>query len=445
MIEHKIPTIVLALLLLLVHNISSGDVNSDECPLKVTLQLTCGARPEVPPTQQVAQLNLGQQSSVAQADSEVEMQESDPNELLEGLVATPKVVRRAVERIEPSLVTIESFGGVSTRSGQIGGIRRQGEGNTTGLVISADGYVMTSLFNFIQQPQRITVKTSDGVRRVAELVGRDETRNLCLLKIEGVLNLPVPEFVPESKIQVGQFAISVGVGFGDANTAISTGIVSAKNRIGGRAIQTDANISPANYGGPLLDIEGRVIGICVPLVPGGTSAGAGVEWYDSGIGFAISIVDNQSLIERLKRGESIEPGFIGIRPVFTAQTNGAKVSEVTPDSPAEQADVRVNDIVIRIDEHQVVDQVSMQQIVNRYAAGDLIKLTVLRNPHAIEPKDSEADGSENSKDTGNSDATQKSEDKPNAEQAETELTDPDSLDDWIEVEIEIKLGKRPKT
>ena len=66
--------------------------------------------------------------------------------------------------------------------------------------------------------------------------------------------------VDESKIKVGQWAISLGVGYGDTSPAMSTGIISAKNRIGGRAIQTDANISPANYGGPLVDIEGTRAG-----------------------------------------------------------------------------------------------------------------------------------------------------------------------------------------
>ena len=74
---------------------------------------------------------------------------------------------------------------------------------------------------------------------------------------------------------------------------ISVGIVSAVNRIWGKAIQTDAKISPTNYGGPLVDIAGRVLGVLVPLSPMATDELAGVEWYDSGIGFAVPLDDDQ--------------------------------------------------------------------------------------------------------------------------------------------------------
>ncbi len=164
-------------------------------------------------------------------------------------------------------MTIESYGGVGARLGEIGGIRKQGEGNTTGVMITPDGYILTSTFNFIQQPPVISVIPSDGKRRFARLLGRDDTRKICLLKIDDVDNMPVPEMADIDEIKVGQWAISLGVGYGDISPALSMGIVSAKNRIGGRAIQTDANISPANYGGPLIDIDGRMLGICVPIEP----------------------------------------------------------------------------------------------------------------------------------------------------------------------------------
>lgn len=194
---------------------------------------------------------------------------------LQAMQLTSKAFRAAAAKIRPALVTIESFGGVSAVQGKIGGIRQQGEGNTTGVMISPDGYIVTSTFNFIQRPPVITVITSDGQRRVAQLLGRDDTRKICLLKIEGVQDMPVPELVDPANVQVGQWAVSVGVGFGDTNAAVSAGVISAKNRVGGKAIQTDANISPACYGGPLIDLDGRLIGICVPLNPQSQAIGAG--------------------------------------------------------------------------------------------------------------------------------------------------------------------------
>ena len=118
---------------------------------------------------------------------------------IEAMALTAKAFRVAAEKIAPSLVTIESFGGVSTRAGRIGGIRKQGMGNTTGVIISNDGYVVTSTFNFATAPPVITLITRDGTRHYAEMIGRDETRKICLLKIDGVDDLPVPEPVALSR------------------------------------------------------------------------------------------------------------------------------------------------------------------------------------------------------------------------------------------------------
>src|SRR5262249_41731663 len=139
-----------------------------------------------------------------------------------------------------------------------------------------DGYIITSTFNFLKRPPVITVVFPDGKRHVAKLLGRDDTRKLCLLKVDGVQSLPVPEFVPRSELKVGQWAVAVGVGYGDGSPALSAGIISAASRISGKAVQTDANTSPANYGGPLVDLDGRVIGVCVPLSPGSKEVAGGV-------------------------------------------------------------------------------------------------------------------------------------------------------------------------
>jgi len=202
----------------------------------------------------------------------------------ETMQATAKAFRIAEAKTEPLLVTIESYGGVGTKQGKIGGIRKQGEGNTTGVLIGSEGYIITSTFNFVTEPLIITVVTSDGVRRVARMMGRDDSRKICLLKIDDISDLPKfanPETAKLDELKVGQWALSMGVGYGDRSPAVSMGIISAKNRIGGRAVQTDANISPANYGGPLIDIQGRLIGICVPLNPQSSAVGAGVEWYET--------------------------------------------------------------------------------------------------------------------------------------------------------------------
>ena len=298
---------------------------------------------------------------------------------IRAMMLTSKAFRDASEKVKPWLVTIESFGGVSTVQGKIGGIRKQGEGNTTGIFISEDGYILTSTFNFVQRPPIITIRTMDGQRRVADLVGRDKTRKICLLKLrEPIENMQLPEIVDPDDLVVGQWAISVGVGFGDSNPAVSKGIVSATNRISGRAVQTDANVSPANYGGPLVDIEGRLIGVCVPMNPQSQAVGAGVEWYDSGIGFAIPIHGLEDVIERLKNGEDIRPAFLGVQTGPNEEGEpGVLVTEVSEDSAAFEAGIEKGNVIVGIEGKKVKDLLELRQSLGRFEAGQEIELTIL--------------------------------------------------------------------
>lgn len=320
---------------------------------------------------------LGGFASNLQAQPEQNEKRAEIDEGIRAMMLTSKAFRAAADKAAPWLVTIESFGGVSAVQGRIGGIRGQGEGNTTGIIISDDGYLLTSTFNFVQQPPVITVITSDGQRHVAKLLGRDNTRKICLLKIEGVSDMPTPDIVDPASLEVGQWAISVGVGYGDTNPAISMGIISATNRIAGKAVQTDANISPANYGGPLLDIDGRLIGICAPMNPQSQAVGAGVEWYDSGIGFAVPIHGLEELIERLKEGETILPAFLGVQTGPNPEGEGLLVAKVIEDSAAEKAGIAENDSLVAINGKKIKDLMDLRQKLSRFEAGQEIEITYL--------------------------------------------------------------------
>ena len=300
--------------------------------------------------------------------------------LLRGQMLAPKAFRAAADKVRPALVTIESFGGLSagTTKGSIGGIRNPGDGPTTGLIISEDGYVITSSFNFIRQQPIITVVMQDGSRHVAELLGRDEIRKLCVLKIKDAAGLPVPQYAPRDQVRVGQWAISVGVGFGDSEPALSAGIISARNRASGRAEQTDANISPANYGGPLIDIEGRVLGICVPMNPRSQEAGAGVEWYDSGIGFAVPLDGAESFITAMKEGRTVQPAQLGVQTEPAGDEKGVKVTKVMPDSAADKAKIKGGDIIVKFNDEKVTEVEQLRTLIAGHAAGDTVKITVDR-------------------------------------------------------------------
>ena len=203
------------------------------------------------------------------------------------------------------------------------------------------------------RPQ-ILVVLADGTRLPAKVVAHDHSRMLVLLKvpIEGLdikRQLPVPDAAPVADLKVGQWAIAVGRTYDGNQPNMSVGIVSAVNRVWGRAVQTDAKISPANYGGPLVDVEGRVIGVLVPMSPQETSEMAGVEWYDSGIGFAVPLEQIDRVLPRLEKGEDLNPGLLGVSlkpgdpyadlPIIAASH---------PKSPAQQAGLKAGDRIAEI-------------------------------------------------------------------------------------------------
>jgi serine protease Do len=303
-----------------------------------------------------------------------------------GYLLAPRAFRAAAEKVKPYMVTIDTVGGLAMRPPRdkrkrVGGLANPGEGPTTGLILTSDGHIITSTFNFIRKPRIITVELPDGTQKVAKLLGRDDTRKLTLLKVEGVKDLPVPTFVDPAKVSIGQWAISVGVGYGGDQAAVSAGIISAKNRVGGRALQTDANLSPANYGGPLIDIDGNILGICVPMNPRakGGGAGAGSEWYDSGIGFAVTMFNTQRLIDRMKKGEHLKRGMMGFLPSpKTLDNGGIEITRVLPGSPSEKAGLEKGDVIVAID-GKVIDSIAdLRQALGQYVAGETVKVTYRR-------------------------------------------------------------------
>ena len=356
-------------------------------------------------------------ASAQETEAVAEVQQTAvPLSQLESLQLTSQAFRAATKRAVPSLVSIESFGGSSVKAGRIGGIRKQGEGNTTGVVISPDGYILTSTFNFIREASVVIVKTHQGDERVAQILGRDDTRKICLLKIDDVAGLAVPEMQPVQDVKVGQWAISLGVGYGDQTPAISMGIISAKNRVGGRAIQTDANISPANYGGPLVDIQGRLIGICVPMNPQSQAVAAGVEWYDSGIGFAVPVDDFAKIIERLKDGQRILPAFVGIE-TGPVDGPGMRVNRVVKGSAADQAGLVKGDVLLTIDGEPIDDMLRLRQILNRFEAGQTITVSIKRT--VAKPDDGGSEKSEDEAENKDEVETEKNEEAETEGNAET--------------------------
>jgi S1-C subfamily serine protease len=310
-----------------------------------------------------------------------------------------KAVKDAVKAVSPSVVKIETSGGtdvVGTGRGPRAAAVRRGAGPTTGVIVSPDGFVISSTFNFADKPSTIRV-TIPGIkeRKVARVVANDETRKLTLLKVVDLppgTKLPVPTAAPKKEIAIGLTALAVGRTLSpetDGPPSVSVGIVSALDRVWGKAIQTDAKVSPTNYGGPLIDLTGRVQGILVPLSPQAEGETAGFEWYDSGIGFAVPLEDINAVLPRMMKGTEKEPvslkrGFMGVLMRSTDYYETPPViGTVLPGAAAEKAGIKPGDLITEVDGHPVRNYAGvMHRLGNKYE-GESVSMKVERDKKEV--------------------------------------------------------------
>ena len=280
----------------------------------------------------------------------------------------------------PSVVQIETVGGVD-----LVGDLAVGTGSTTGLVVEADGHIVSSSINFAHKPSGILVRLPDGGSLAARVVATDHHRKITLLKVDGTDPLPVPKFVEPKQVRVGQWAIAVGRAFAPEHPNLAVGIISALNRVWGKALQTDAAVSPNNYGGPLIDLRGDVVGLLVPMSPTSDDEVAGVEWYDSGISFAVPADLVLQTVTRLKAGEDLHAGLVGMTLQKSVAMSGpAIISSVLPNSPADKAGLEKGDRIARIDSANINQSAQIRyELAARYA-GDTVKMLVRRGDKTIE-------------------------------------------------------------
>ena len=284
----------------------------------------------------------------------------------------------AVRQVAGAVVRIEPVAGaaVAGAAGEEAGVA---SGPSTGLVVDPAGLVLATSFAVPETAREAVVVLPDGRRVAAKPLGRDVPRGIVLLKTEPIPAAPVIEPVPRGSLAPGQWTIAVGRGWSAAEPSVSVGILSAVERGWGLAVQTDAAVSPMNYGGPLVDIAGRVIGIVAPLPAEPAKMMRGTELYDAGIGFAVPLEDLLAVLPRLAAGESLASGILGIGYRSRDAINGSPViATVRQGSPAARAGLRPGDRIVAVDGRSVRRIADVRHAVAPRHAGDVISVEVER-------------------------------------------------------------------
>lgn len=299
------------------------------------------------------------------------------------------------KKVSPSIVGIRTT--VTTAQNSFFGNNSQSVSEGSGIIISADGYIMTN-YHVVQYADSknnfgtsaiLEVFLPDKRQAKAKFIGGDETSDLAVIKID-LNDLPAAELGDSSELEVGEPAIAIGNPLGmDFAGSVTVGVVSALNRQVQtddktlNLIQTDAAINPGNSGGALVNSRGQVIGINTIKI-----SETGVE----GLGFAIPINDAKPIVNQLMTYGYVKGRpFIGISGVeitdiMSRQYNlpvGIYIKQVTSGSGAEKAGIRSGDVLVSLDGTQVKTMSDVDAVKKKHKAGDTVSAVVVRNGNKI--------------------------------------------------------------
>ena len=250
-----------------------------------------------------------------------------------------------------------------------------GSGVGSGVIYDSEGLILTAA-HVVQDNDTVVVRFADGEEVEGTVLGGTTGADVAVVQVDRT-GLPAADLALDEDAQVGQMAIALGSPWGLQGT-VTAGIISAVDQAipsGGSAravLQTDAAINPGNSGGPLVDREGRVIGINVSIF---SLSGA-----NDGVGFAVPIDVAHDIAERVVAGEEIQTAFLGVilAGVESGQA-GAVISEVTADSAADEAGLEADDLVISIDGATVQSPADLAAQVQTHQPGSTIDLVVVRD------------------------------------------------------------------
>ena len=260
----------------------------------------------------------------------------------------------------------------------------------SGVIVSHEGHILTNN-HVIAGMQRIQVQLTDGRIEPAQLIGSDEATDIAVLKIEAKNLEPLP-FGDSDEVRVGQLVFAIGNPFGLQET-VTQGIVSAKGRraiadSGVEFLQTDAAVNSGNSGGPLLNLRGQIVGINSAIYSSPEKQGA---WL--GISFAIPANTARRTLESLLKSGRVIRGYLGVRMsglnreiarlLQVPDTTGVAVVEVVPDSPAEQAGLRAEDVIRSFNGRAVADPIALTSRIAEQDIGSKVELGILRGGKAF--------------------------------------------------------------
>ncbi len=250
-----------------------------------------------------------------------------------------------------------------------------GQGVGSGVIYDSNGLILTAA-HVVEGVETVTVRFADGEQVEGTVRGGTSGADVAVIEVDRT-GLPAAELALEDDPQVGQMAIAVGSPWGLQGT-VTSGIISAVDQAipqgtSARAVlQTDAAINPGNSGGPLVDRQGRVIGINVSIF---SLSGA-----NDGVGFAVPIDIAHDIAESIVAGEEIQTAYLGVSlgAVESGQA-GALIDEVTAGTGADEAGLEVGDLVISIDGAPVQDGGDLAAQVQTHQPGDTIDLVIVRD------------------------------------------------------------------
>jgi len=261
------------------------------------------------------------------------------------------------------------------------------KGLGTGFILSKDGYICTN-HHVVADIDTVTVTVGEKKYK-AKIIGSDPLTDIALLKIDGINRFKPVHLGDSDKVKIGDISIAIGNPFGLDRTYTS-GIISAIGRkdidkMGNSHIQTDAPINQGNSGGPLINIDGEVIGVNRAIYS--TSGGS------VGIGFAIPINTVKETLIQLKAHGKIRRGYLGVqisplteefaKELGLKKAEGALVGGIIQDGPAYQAGLRVKDVILEVKDQKIKDFTSLLNIVSKLEIGKTVKITAWRDKQKI--------------------------------------------------------------